>query len=262
MVGDSPMITFVLYALSVILNEAVPGTVYWLTGLVDGVLFIPLLSLVLVPLAGRVGREKIGRLHYLQAAFPMNGVVLVLTPWGYEFAALRTRVTEGGETDDYAQLADGSEVDFADDQTWYRLGNRKFSITYLPDPQVLNDVHVEPEGIDIETVIVEDDEGQEQQAWAIFGDRGVLKKVRGGFRGWTPFTDPDDPPEGFIVSLSRAINSLRGGGGVRLSEHTEKHTRMEYGGGTSLSNRARAAAFIGVIFIASVLGILIFGVFG
>lgn len=245
------MITFVLYALSTILNAPVPGSVYWLTGLIDGLLFLPLLTLVVVPLAGRIGREKIGRLHYLQSVFPLRAVAFVLTPFGYEFAPVR---------DEEVLLADGTSFELDEDQTWYRLGNREFCVTYVPDKRVLNDVSVDADDIELETVVVQDEEGNQHQAYAIFGERGVLKKIRAGFRGWTPIIDTDDPPEGFIVSLSRTINSLRGGGGVRLSEHTERMTRMEHGGGSSLSNKARAYGFIGVILIASVFGTLIFGV--
>lgn len=253
------MITFVLYGLSVILNEPIPGSVYWLTGLVDGLAFLPLFTLVVVPMTARVLREKMGRLHYLQSVFPVDAVVQILTPWGYEFAPVLD-----DRPDDYphgyALLADGTKVELDEDQTWYRLGNRRFGVTFLPDRRVLDDVHVDRDDIDVEVLAVEDDDGEKQYAHAVYGDKGVLKKERAGFRGYTPFVGDRADPDGLIVSLSRAINSLRGGGGVRLSEFTERMTRMEHGGGSQMSNKARAVAFLGTIMIGSVIGVVVLGV--
>lgn len=252
------MITFVLYALSYLLNEPIPGSVYWLTGLVDGLVFVPLFSLAAVPVAARVLREKMGRLHYLQSVYPMEAVVQILTPYGYEFAP----VLEDRPDDyphGYALLADGTRVGLDEDQTWYRLGKRRFGVTYVPDKRVLRDVYVDPEEIEVKTVVVETDDGEQQYVHAIVGDKAVLDKERGLFSGYTPVFG-EDGPDGFLVSLSRAINSLRGGGGVRLSEFTERMTRMEHGGGSQMSNRARAIAFTGVILIGGVLGTVIFGV--
>lgn len=259
------MITFVLYALSVILNEPIPGSVYWLTGLIDGLAFVPLLTLVVVPYAGRISREKMGRLHYLQSVFPMDAAAQVLTPWGYEFAPVRDD-KPGEYPNGYALLADGTELELGEDQTWYRLGNRRFGVTFQPDRRVLGDVHVDPSDIELEVVPVDSDDGQKQQyAHAVFGDKGVLRKTRGGFRGYTPFVqvaaaDAAEATDGFIVSLSRAVNSLKGGGGVRLSEFTQRMTRMEHGGGAQMSNRARAVAFTSVILVGAVFGTVIFGV--
>lgn len=250
------MITFILYALSAISGTPVPGSVYWLTGLVDGVVFLPFLTLVVVPYAGRISREKVSRLHYLQSAFPMDAIVCVLTPWGYEFAPVRELAVENEEGEieewrDHAILADGTAVELDDDRTWFRLGNRRFGVTYLPDERVLGETHVDPDGVEFETVAVEDEQGQQQQAQAIFEDQGgVLSTVRGGFHGWTPYIDLEDM-EGYLVSLSRAINSLREGGGVRLSERTERMARVEHGGAAALSNRGQIYAYLGVIALAA-----------
>lgn len=248
------VITFILAALDLLTGVFIPGTVYWVTGLVDGLLFIPLLTLVVVPFAGRISREKIGRLHYLQSAAPMDGVVLVLTPTGYEFAPVR----ENQHGEEYAQLKVGGALELDDEQTWYRLGKRRFGVTYVPDEQVLEFAQ-DHDDYEVDRVRYEsEEEGDTVEAPAIFGDIAVLTKERGDFQMYTPW--PETPDDGFLISLSRAINSLRGGGGVRLSEHTERMTRMQYGGGASMSNKARVMGFIGVILIGSIVGVLIFGV--
>lgn len=253
------MITFILYALSFISGTPVPGTVYWLTGLVDGVVFLPLMSLVMVPYLGRITREKIGRLHYLQAAFPMDAIVCVLTPWGYEFAPVRELAVEDetgvDEWREHAILADGTAVELDDERTWFRLGNRRFGVTYLPDERVLGETHVDADGLEFETVVVEDEQGQQQPAQAVFDHGGVLSTVRGGFHGWTPYVDLEDI-EGYLVSLSRAINSLREGGGVRLSERTERMARVEHGGAAAMSNRGQIYAYLGVIALAAAFTVL------
>lgn len=244
------MITFVLYALSAITGSAVPGTVYWLTGLVDGVVFLPFMTLVAVPYLGRISREKIGRLHYLQSVFPMEAVALVLTPWGYEFAPV-VETTVDGESIEVARLADGTRLEIGDQQAWYRLGNRRFAITYLPDERVLGHRGATAESMSFETVVVEDETtGQREQREAIFDRGGILETVRGGFHGWTPHTD-SEAITGILVSLSRTINGLRGGGGVRLSERTERMTRVEHGGKPGLSNRGQMWAYLGVIVVGS-----------
>lgn len=247
------MITALVAALDFLTGIAVPDTVYWLTGLIDGLAFLPLLTLFVVPIAGRISREKVGRLHYLQSVAPLEAVALVLTATGYEFAPIRKNA-HGVEV---ARLRDGTQLGLDDDKTWYRLGNRRFAVTYVPDEKVLT-FAVDSDDWEVDTLRYETDSGEVAEVPAMSGERAVLTKKRGGFQFYTPW--PDGVDDGYLISLSRAINSLRGGGGVRLSEHTERMTRMQYGGGASISNKARVMGFIGVIFIGSVLGVLIFGV--
>jgi len=242
------LITFVLYGLSTVLEASVPGTVYWLSSLIDGLLFLPLTSLGLAPIAGRITREKLSRLHLKQAVFPMDALGLVLTRWGYVLAPADR---EAGTV----TLSDGSTLQLDADQTWYRLAGRPFAITYQPTEGVLQDVLAH----DIDLANVTFGEGGEQRTVdAVFDGWGVLKRARGGLHGWTPYHDGVE--DGFLVSLSRAINSLRGGGGPRLSEHTERMTRVEKGGTAAISGSAQMYAYIGTILLGAVFGTLIFGV--
>lgn len=235
------MITGLVFILSYISGAPIPWFIYLLTSLVDGLLFIPVLSFTIVPFV-RVAREKVGRLQYMQAVAPLKSVLLVLTPWGYEFAPARDVSDDPDDEQLVVQLANGTKFEPGDEQTWYRLGNRRFGVTFTPDARVMNDVLETDE--DIETV------GESKD-----GTYTILPQ-RGPFNMYTPYSE--EPNEGFLVSIARAVNSLRGAGGVRLSEHTERKTRMEYGGGAQLSNTARAISYVGTIFIGALVGLTIF----
>lgn len=245
------MITFVLAILSYLTGTPVPGSVYWLTGIIDGLVFVPLFSIVLAPVIARAVREKMGRLHYLQAVYSLPAVVLVLAPWGYEFAP-------GDPETDAIYLSNGETLPYGEVQSWYRLGNRRFGITYHPEAPRVERLRDDLDDVQLASMAVTDG-GEQRQVDATYDIGGVLKRQRGGTHGWTPYTD-GPPEDGIVVSLSRAINSLKEAGGVGLSEHTERMTRIAEGGGSNLSNRARAIAYTGVILVSSMVGLLIFGV--
>lgn len=249
------MITFILYAMSYITGYAIPGTVFWITGLIDGLLFPLLFSGIVVPkvLAARPIREMIARLNYLQAVAPLRGVVLVLTPWGYDLAPVE---------DGVAHLSSGLKLTLKpDEQTWYRLGNRRFGVTYIPSEEVLGELLVDPDEIDLEYIPTnQDEEGNVTEVSPVIKDgKGLLSTTRSNLHGYTPF--PRGDVDGFIVSLSRAINSLRGGGSVRISEQTEQSTRMEKGGGANVSMNQRWLYMFLTLVMSAIIWVAIFGVF-
>jgi len=226
------MITFLLGAASWLLGLAPPLWVFVVAGLVDGLVFLPLLTYAFVPILGRIGREKVGRLYGLLMVQPVEAIALCQTGDGYQWAD-----ASGG----VARLPDGREYDLDDDRTeWYRLNKTPLAIIPLPEADVFEAVGGDPEDWTLR---------------ATTDDVGLLDRQRGGQWGYTPF--PDGTGEGIVVSLTKAINGLRGAAGAALSEQAEKEAK-ETGGDSGFSAKTRA----GLMLAAMVMGVVVsLGVF-
>lgn len=231
------MLSFLLWVAGYLGLYLTPWPIFIVTGLLDGLLFWPVVTLVGVPYMGRITREKVARLWYLLAVAPVEGILLLLVPNGYRFALIDRGAAYLG-VDDYVSLDET-------DCTWYKLGNRKFGIEWLRDEQVLGEYRVNEDEFDV----VAQTDG---------GERAVLDTKRGGLRGYTKYAD--GVREGTLGSLTRAVNALRGGGGVRLSERTETHTLKNYGGATHMSNKIRLIGAMSAMGLGVVTGVLVFGV--
>lgn len=227
------MISILLFVIAYVMRISLPFYVFLVSGLIDGLALLPILSITIIPALGRFVRDKVGGLYHYLWTRSIDELAIVQTGHGYEWAR-----PDGEEL----HLNDGQTVAFDRERTsWYRWKRRKIALVTLPEESVLADRIVDDEDI--------------QTRARTGADEGILQRRRAGVFGWTPWPDGAD---GVIVSLSREINRLRGAADDALSERAEKVGKKESGGNQSLSNKQRLMGSLGAMVMGVVVGLAIF----
>ena len=223
------IVTFVVAAVAFITGYPVPWYYFAATGLLDGLAWMPIVQLVVVPILGPTVRTVMGRLAFLQGQVAGDGTVQVMTTDGYEFCPY--------DEDKGAYYLNGEWIDYdAEDAQWYRVGNRKFGLTYEDDPAVLGEFRDDvPDGEGIVEL------GRERNGTTLFGRAGLGKAVASIGRIAQAFQDVADP---------------------KMSEEAEDKVLETDGGQGPMDMKYMVIGAMGSILMASIVGVLIFGVFG
>lgn len=247
------LVTVVLWFAAFILALGVPWPVFLVTGIVDGFVATPVFVYVAVQYAPQMLREKVGRLNYLYAAVLAGSLVFVQSGDGY----LAGIPGENDEGESILQLETGDTVPFDPSRTmWYRLANRRLGFTWLRSDDVLREYAVD------ESLTVRDEDDE----FAVFD------RVRQG----TPAasTAPDlataqtnsgvvadgGETDGVLLDGVKVQSEIRGGGSTRQTDEAETKAMKEEGGEGALEAKTKMVGALATIAMASVVGVLIFGV--
>lgn len=238
------MITFFLTIASALGVMPIPWYILGVAGLVDGVIFLPLFTMAFVQFGPAGLRTAMGRLHFLQGTATADGTVTVLDHDGYHHCAF-----DEERNVVYYDGVEGGEFDYDPEKsTWYRLGKRKYGVTYVPNERLLKP------WLDEDAELLEVDDSR---------DVGILDRMRGG--EWMVTHYPErlrSGGEGYLVSMSKAMSALHGGAGTKVADRTEQHTLKDEGGPGGFSDKQRAIVVTVVILSAAITGVLITGVLG
>lgn len=221
--------TFVAVAVAWILSYPVPWYAFAATGLIDGLMWLPITQLAVIPFLGPTVRTVFGRLAFLQGQVAADGTVQVMTTDGYEFCPY--------DEDQGQYYLDGEWQEYDQDEIqWYRVGNRKFGLTYEDDPEVLEEFKdTSPNGE---------------------GDVAQLNRTRNGHQlfGWANTSNA-------VAGIGKIAQAFADVADPKMSEEAEDKV-LEDEGGTGMDTKYTVLGAMGSLLIASIVGILIFGVFG
>lgn len=252
------MITILLWALSYFTANPIPWPIFFLTSLIDGIALYPLLSIAIVPyiLPARPLRQGWGRINLLFAQWAAGCAGVMLTRDGYRYAVIDGDTVYVGRDATY----DLDDVE----TTWYRVGFKPFALMWDKELETIRDRLADLDELEVKAR-VEDEPSI-----------GVLDLKRGMQWLYTKHAHAVDAGEqpplqetaadggaeratGWIVSLSRAVSSLRGGAGTQVSEQMERDTLKEEGGDQPLSMKVKLIGTVSSLFMGVMTGILIFG---
>lgn len=237
----------------------IPLWVFFVTGAIDGVVWLPVVTMALAPYLGPL-RGALGRLNYLFAAVVAGFVVLVRREDGYEFAPYE---------DGLVHLGDGRKLPFdPEDSTLYRLGRRPFAVCWAKAEDLLDEYAV----LDPVEVDAENDEH----------DIGALPEERAGIKAYTPEPEvaqadqrdlasgdavaadggelADGWPDRLLLDWIKPAMEVKGGATCESSEAAETKVMRDEGGDTDLSMRMRVYGSIISLLAGAIVGIIVLAV--
>lgn len=252
------MITLILWAVSFVTH--VPFWAYLFTGIVDGLLFIPVSTYAMVPYLGSTVREKVGRLYAMQAAVIAGAHAFVQRADGYQPGIV-------DEDEGAIHLARETIPLDVDRTTWYRLANRKLALPWARDGRLLR------EYADIADVPLK----------AVGDGYGLLDRRRGGHWALTPYPEQANPDaytqlaeddanasagdalavgdggrvaDGHLVYSPHVAMPLKGSADTDQSEAAEEKGMRDHAGDRQMSQKMQIIAGLAAILMGSISGLV------
>jgi hypothetical protein len=206
-----------------------------LGGLVVGFLLLPALAFLL---GKSMALVTFSRILFTIQQLATGGTVLNERGDGngYEQRVVEDR---DGEAHMFTRTGDWEAIPNAD---WYRLGKKRFGITFDKPSNRLQQLETDPED--------SDDLGVMPDGGMIFPDR------RAGFREWTPFTGSED---GFVCTLSQVVDRLHGRGGTEGSKVAKDVALAKYGGDNDIANKVIIAGGLAFFIAGALMAFFMFG---
>lgn len=166
------------------------------------------------------------------------------------------------ETDDGQRVKVGTPTGH-----WFRLGKKKFGISYEKTPEMMGDLAADFD----EEYIADASPESAQEAYADGGHHHValLDMERGDYNAFTPYTDyllgdgdgdggeKTQGEDGWILRADKAVTRKRGAGGRRQAGKAKEQTLKEHGGNNAdLGGKWFYLALMGAMVIGSLSGYL------